>query len=177
MRGRLAYVPDATMSDHKERELQFGIDRLVTNGRRIFGWGWAAHPTHAIEEITLRVEGDGWQKQLPVNFGLARADVERAFPGLRNAGSSGFVVTGYPPQQPARKLTLELRFDDGATLELDITHVVEARTAGRRKFRELPAATFAGSRAGRSRRTTEPPRSTISTHWSVCCRNCPAPPP
>ncbi len=125
------------MSEPKERELQFGIDRLVTNGKRIFGWGWAAHRSHAIEEVTLLLEGDGWQKRLPVNFGLARADVERAFPQLQHAGASGFVVTGYPPRHPARKLVLELRFDDGETTGLDITHVVESRTQGHRKFRQL----------------------------------------
>lgn len=125
------------MSDHKERELQFGIDRLVTNGRRIFGWGWVAHSAHAIEGVALRLEGHGWQVRLPVDFGLVRADVERAFPRLRNVGSSGFVVTGYPPQQPITKAALELRFDDGESIELDITHVIEARSATRRKFREI----------------------------------------
>jgi glycosyltransferase involved in cell wall biosynthesis len=125
------------MSEPKDRELQFGIDRLVTNGKRIFGWGWVAHPSHAIEEIALLLEGDGWQKRLPVNFGLTRADVERAFPLLRNAGASGFVVTGYPPRHPALKVILELRFDDGEMAGLDITHVVESRGEGRRKFREL----------------------------------------
>ena len=125
------------MSEHKDRELQFGIDRLVTNGKRIFGWGWVAHPARAIEEVALLLEGDGWQKRLPVDFGLVRADVERAFPLLRNAGSSGFVVTGYPPRHPARKLVLELRFDDGGRMGLDITHVVESRQEGHRKFREI----------------------------------------
>lgn len=125
------------MSEPKERELQFGIDRLVTNGKRIFGWGWVAHPSRAVEDVALLLEGDGWKKRLPVHFGLARADVERAFPRLCNAGSSGFVVTGYPPRQPARRLVLELRFDDGGTTGLDITHVVESRAGGHRKFREL----------------------------------------
>jgi len=125
------------MSDQKERDLQFGIDRLVTNGRRIFGWGWVAHPTQAVEKVGLRLEGNGWQIRLPVDFGLTRADVERAFPDLRNAASSGFVVTGYPPQQPVTKATLELRLDDGERLELDVTRVIEARTAARRKFREI----------------------------------------
>jgi len=125
------------VSENKERELQFGIDRLVTNGKRIFGWGWVAHPVHAIEEVALLLTGEGWEKRLPVNFGLARDDVEGAFPRLRNARSSGFVVTGYSPREPALKLILELRFDDGALLGLDVTHVVESRHAGQRKLREL----------------------------------------
>ena len=125
------------MSEPKERELQYGIDRLVTNGTRIFGWGWVAHPSQAIKEVTLRLEGDDWEKRLPVHFGLARADVERAFPLLCNAGASGFVVTGYPPRHPARKLVLELRLEKGGTTALDITHMVDSRTEGHRKFREL----------------------------------------
>jgi glycosyltransferase involved in cell wall biosynthesis len=125
------------MSDQKARDLQFGIDRLVTNGRRIFGWGWVAHPTKAVENVALRLEGDGWHIRLPVDFGLTRADVERTFPDLRNAASSGFVMTGYPPQQPVTKATLEFRFDDGERTELDVTHVIEARTATRRRLREI----------------------------------------
>ena len=125
------------MIEPRERELQYGIDRLVTNRKRIFGWGWVAHPTQAIEELTLRLEGDGWEKRLPVHFGLARADVERAFPLLRNAGSSGFVVTGHPLRHPARKLILELRLADGATIGLDITHAAESRNESHRKWREL----------------------------------------
>jgi glycosyltransferase involved in cell wall biosynthesis len=125
------------MTEPREREFQYGIDRLVTNGKRIFGWGWVAHPSRAIEEVTLRLEGDGWQTRLPVHFGLVRADVERAFPQLRNAGASGFVVTGHPLRHPARKLVLELRFEKGGTTALDVTHLVEMRTEGHRKFREL----------------------------------------
>jgi glycosyltransferase involved in cell wall biosynthesis len=63
--------------------------------------------------------------------------VDSAFPQLRNAGSSGFVVTGYPPPQPLLKLLLALRFDDGDELELDVTDVLEARDAGSRKRREF----------------------------------------
>jgi glycosyltransferase involved in cell wall biosynthesis len=138
------------MSDKKARDLQYGIDRLVTNGRRIFGWGWVAHPTKAVDNVALRLEGDGWQARLPVDFGLTRADVERTFPDLRNAASSGFVVTGYPPQQPVTKATLELRFDDAERAELDVTHVIEARTATRRKFREIAwLARAAGRRLAR----------------------------
>jgi glycosyltransferase involved in cell wall biosynthesis len=125
------------MSESKARELKFGIDRLVTNGRRIFGWGWVAHPTHAIDQITLLLAGADREKRLPVNSGLARADVERAFPRLRNAGFSGFVVTGYAQGASVAKLVLELRFDDGDEAQLDVTRVVELRRAGHDKFREL----------------------------------------
>ena len=138
------------MSEPRERELRYGIDRLVTNGKRIFGWGWVAHPSQAIEEVTLRLEGDGRETRLPVHFGLVRADVERAFPQLRNAGASGFVVTGRPLRHPARKLVLELRLEKGGTTALDITHAVDSRTEGHRKFREfLWLARAAGRRLRR----------------------------
>jgi len=125
------------MNENKERDLRFNMDRLVTNGKRIFGWGWAAHPIHAIEDVALLLKGDGWEQRLQANCGLARNDVESAFPRLWNAASSGFVVTGYPPRQPVLKLVLELRFDDRTELELDVTHVLESRHAGHRKLREL----------------------------------------
>ena len=124
------------MNAHAERELQFGIDRLVTSGERIFGWGWVAHPAHAIAAITLLSQGDGWERRLPVSFGLARGDVDKAFPGLRNAGSAGFVVTGYLPGYPVRKLALEILFDGDAGVTLDITHVLEVRRIHRRKLQQ-----------------------------------------
>jgi glycosyltransferase involved in cell wall biosynthesis len=128
---------DAFMNAHAERELQFGIDRLVTSGKRIFGWGWVAHPTRAITAITLLSRGDGWERRLPVNSGLARGDVHEAFPGLRNAGSAGFVVTGYIPGHPVRTLALEILFDGDARTTLDITHVLEVRRTRLRKLQQL----------------------------------------
>jgi hypothetical protein len=119
------------MNEHAERELQFGLDRLVTSGRRIFGWGWVAHPARAITAVTLLSRGDGWERRLPANFGLARGDVDKAFPGLRNAGSSGFVVTGYIPGDDVRELALEISFDGDAGLTLDVTNVLEVRRAQR----------------------------------------------
>jgi hypothetical protein len=108
----------------------------VSNGTH-FRLNLVAHPTHAIDQITLLLTGADREKRLPVNSGLARADVERAFPRLRNAGPSGFVVTGYAPGKSIAKLILELRFDDGDEVELDITHVLELRRAGHDKLREL----------------------------------------
>ena len=123
------------MTEH--RELYYGVDRLATSGKRIFGWGWAADPVRAIDGITLRVKGDGWERRLPANHGLGRVDVKEAYPDLNNAESSGFVVTGYLPLRPVRELVLELGFGDGTTADVDITHVVETRTSGQRKWREL----------------------------------------
>jgi len=125
------------MTEATGQALRYGVDRLVTRGKRVFGWGWAAHPTQAIEAITLSVRGDGWEAKLPVNYGLARDDVKEAFPDLVDARSSGFVVTGYLPQIPPRELALELRFADGAAMSVDVTGVLETRSAGHRKVREL----------------------------------------
>jgi len=124
------------MNEHAERELQFGIDRLVTSGKRIFGWGWVAHPAHTITSITLLSQGNGWERRLPVNSGLARGDVEKAFPNLRNAGSAGFVVTGYIPEYPVRKLALEILLDGNAAATLDITKVLEVRRSHGRKLHQ-----------------------------------------
>jgi hypothetical protein len=125
------------MSEHKERELQYNVDRLVSNGKRVFAWGWVAHPAHAIEEVALLLEGDGWQTRLPASSGLVRDDVAGAFPRLRNAGASGFVATGFALRQPLRKVILHLRFDDRDELELDVTKATETRVAHHRKLDEL----------------------------------------
>jgi hypothetical protein len=92
---------------------------------------------------------------------------------LRNAGSSGFVVIGYPPQQPVKRAALELRFDDGESTELDITHAIEAVLSPiancARSFGSLArpggawrAATFRGMRAGVGAELWPHLRSTIS---------------
>jgi len=117
-------------------ELRYGVDRLVTRGRRVFGWGWAAHPAQSIAAITLAVKGNGWEAQLPVNHGLARDDVKAAFPVLVNGRSSGFVVTGYVPDVPIRELTLEVKLDDGTIASIDVTGAMETRSVGHRKLRE-----------------------------------------
>ncbi len=41
-------------------DTRHGLDRLVVNGRRVFGWGWAADRSRAEKEIELGLEGDGW---------------------------------------------------------------------------------------------------------------------
>jgi glycosyltransferase involved in cell wall biosynthesis len=117
--------------------LRYGIDRLVTNGRRVFGWGWVADPTRRVDAVTLWLRGDGWERRLRANFGLARGDVEKAFPELNNAASAGFVVTGYAGGSATRSLLLEVSFDDGSSTHVDVTGALEAQSAGRRKLREL----------------------------------------
>ena len=125
------------MTESPRQAFRYGIDRLVTRGKRVFGWGWAAHPAQAIEAITLSIKGDGWEAELPVNHGLARDDVKEAFPDLVNGRSSGFVVTGYLPQVPARELKLTLKLGDGATACVDVTRAMETHSVRHRRLREL----------------------------------------
>ena len=94
-----------------------------------------------------------------------------------------------PRDQSARKLTLELRFDDGEALGLDITHVVESRRAGHRKFRELLwLARAAGRRLRRgdirgiARRALAqnygaPSLDDLEHRGAPACRSSPAHPP
>ena len=112
------------------------MDRLVISGRRVFGWGWAAHPERAVKSVHLRVAGDGWERRLAGGGGLSRHDVEESNPELVNAGSSGFVVTGFVPGVPA-KMWLELELDDGGRTEIDVTQVAENRHERRSKVRLL----------------------------------------
>ena len=90
------------MSTPAAPELRYGIDRLEVRGKRLFGWGWIAHPAREIESITLRVSGDGWERALSASTGRTRDDVAAAFPELVNAKFSGFMVTGYADRAAIR---------------------------------------------------------------------------
>ena len=118
-------------------ELRYGIDRLETRGARIFGWGWIADPARRIDDVALRVCGDGWERVLPASSGLARDDVVRAHPALPHARFSGFVVTGYAGKPPFRRLALELAYADGGRREIDVTGSLARDRAEARKWREV----------------------------------------
>ncbi len=112
------------------------IDRLVISGGRLFGWGWAAHRAAPVTALHLRLEGEGWERRVPGAIGLSREDVEKSFPELSNAATSGFVVTGYIPGVP-RRVWLEAELDDGRTLRADVTARAERQYAGRMKRRRI----------------------------------------
>lgn len=125
------------MSAEPIPELMHAIDRLVISGRRIFGWGWAAHPTQAIEAVHLRVRGDGWEKRLAAGAGLARGDVEKEHPRLVDAGTSGFVVTGFVAHAAPTQLALEVELADGRVAELDVSRSAETLYAHQHKRRQI----------------------------------------
>jgi glycosyltransferase involved in cell wall biosynthesis len=118
-------------------DLRFAVDRLVTSGRRIFGWGWAADRTREVTGVNLRVEGDSWQTRLHGGFGLSRQDVEETHPDLVNARTSGFVLTGFAPGEGARRMWLELELADGTSREIDVTAGAEDLHGGRSRVRRL----------------------------------------
>jgi glycosyltransferase involved in cell wall biosynthesis len=115
--------------------LQHAIDRLVIGGRRLFGWGWAAHRERAVAAVHLRVEGDGWERRITAACELDRHDVQEAYPDLVNAGTAGFVITGYIPEKPVLRAVLEVEITGGTTFELDITKHAETRHAERTRRR------------------------------------------
>lgn len=118
--------------------LRYGIDRLIVRGPRVFGWGWIAEAGRAFESLEMTLEGDGWRRTLPVTCGLARPDVDEAWPQLTGAGSSGFVVTGYVEDSPVHSITLEVRYADGGARAIDVTASVERASAGgSRRLRAL----------------------------------------
>ena len=116
-------------------ELRYAVDRLVVKGRRVFGWGWAAHPSRAVRSMHVRVAGDGWERRLPVNFGIARPDVGDAHPGLVDAASGGYVLTGYIPAAPVRAMRLEVELDDGSIVDHDISGAIDLRAQPRDRLR------------------------------------------
>src|SRR4051812_16029516 len=118
-------------------QLAHNIDRLVVNGRRIFGWGWAAHPQKPVSCVHLRIAGEGGEVRLVANRGLARDDVHAAYPDLVDAGSSGFIVSGFARSSSDATMSLEIDFADGTRSEVDVTAQVEhlyEQTRKRRMF-------------------------------------------
>ena len=125
------------MSATTDTELQHSVDRIVVSGRRVFGWGWAAHRSRAVKAINLHLEGEGWERSIPTGFGLARDDVEKAFPKHVNAGASGFVVAGHIPGGPARKSWLEVEFEQGPEARIDVTPLIDNRYSQRTRYRQI----------------------------------------
>jgi glycosyltransferase involved in cell wall biosynthesis len=125
------------MSDNANSGFQHNIDRLVISGRRVFGWGWVAHRSSSVKAVQLRLQGHGWEKRLQAGIGLARHDVEEAMPDLIDAGTSGFVVTGYVTRSPAEKMTLEVELEGGGQADIDVTKVAESLSDPRKKRRQL----------------------------------------
>jgi len=125
------------VATHPASELRFGIDRLEMRGRRLFGWGWIAHPSREIATVALRVAGDGWERSFPASSGRTRDDVEREFPALVNAKFSGFVVTGYAERPPIQKLVLEIAYAGGGGEGIDVSASLERTEPRARKWQEL----------------------------------------
>jgi glycosyltransferase involved in cell wall biosynthesis len=116
-------------------ELRHAVDRVVVNGGRVFGWGWAAHRSKTVKSVHFRFEGDGWKRRLPAGIGLARDDVEKAYPDYVNSGASGFVVAGHLPKGAARRSWLEIELDEGPPARIDVTSLVDSRFSGQRRYR------------------------------------------
>jgi glycosyltransferase involved in cell wall biosynthesis len=125
------------MTESPSAGLRYAIDRLVVKGRRVFGWGWVAHATRGVKSLHVRVAGDGWERRLPVSFGIPRPDVGEAHAALVNASSAGYVLTGYLPSTPARAMRLEVELDDGTRAECDIAEAIDHRAEPRDRLRVL----------------------------------------
>lgn len=117
------------------QEVAQNVDRLVLNGRRVFGWGWAAHPSKRISSVHLRVSSGEGDVRIPADYGLSREDVEAAHPSLAGARASGFIVTGFAKSAGATNITLELDFPDGSREAIDVSARAERLYESARKRR------------------------------------------
>jgi len=123
------------MTSDTDADTAQNIDRLVLNGSRVFGWGWAAHPAKPVSAVHLRVVGDAGEVRLPADYGLSREDVEKAHPGLVGARASGFIVTGFAKSYPNGRMVLEVDFADGTRSAIDVTSRAERLYEKTRKRR------------------------------------------
>jgi glycosyltransferase involved in cell wall biosynthesis len=122
----------------QSQDVAHNIDRMVVNGRRVFGWGWAAHPSKPICAVHLRVAGRDGDVCIPADYGLSREDVAKAHPALVGADASGFIVTGYAQAEAGAPMTLEVDYDDGTRNVIDVTSRVE-RLYGTTRRRRMVA--------------------------------------
>lgn len=118
-------------------DFPYALDRLVISGRRLFGWGWAAHPAQAVKSIHLHAYADGGESRIAAGIGLARPDVEQAFPALVGGASSGFVVTGYVARTPVARMVLDVELADGSRVELDVSKSAERLAGSEHKRRQF----------------------------------------
>ena len=52
------------MTSNTGADIAQNIDRLVLNGSRVFGWGWAAHPAKPVSAVHLRVVDEAGEVQI-----------------------------------------------------------------------------------------------------------------
>jgi glycosyltransferase involved in cell wall biosynthesis len=118
-------------------ELHFAIDRLVVSGRRVFGWGWAAHRSRSIASITLELEGQGWRSSLPAGIGHSREDVHHEHPDLVDARTSGFLLTGFAAGDQPTSVKLNILLADGTRCLMDVAQALEDLHLGKERGRRL----------------------------------------
>ncbi len=123
------------MTSNTGADIAQNIDRLVLNGSRVFGWGWAAHPAKPVSAVHLRVVDDAGEVRLPADYGLSREDVEKAHPELVGARASGFIVTGFAKSSANGRMVLEVDFADGTRSAIDVTSRAERLYEKTRKRR------------------------------------------
>ncbi len=157
----------------------------MTRGKRIFGWGWVAHPSQAIEEVTLRLErrrpGDAAARPLRPP---ARRCGDVRFRSCATRAASGFVVTGCPHGDRGGKLVSSCAWKHGGDRGSISRSGGFARRRAPKSCRELPRLARAAWRRLRRgdlrgivrravRRTTRRLRSTTSTSSQRRCRPFP----
>jgi hypothetical protein len=123
------------MTSNTGADIAQNIDRLVLNGSRVFGWGWAAHPAKPVSAVHLRVVDEAGEVRLPADYGLSREDVEKAHPELVGARASGFIVTGFAKSSANGRMVLEVDFADGTRSAIDVTSRAERLYEKTRKRR------------------------------------------
>jgi len=116
-------------------ELNFCIDRIVANEKRVFGWGWVAHAKTAVKSVTLVIENSEQNQCIDANFGLTREDVNQAFPDLPYGLESGYVITGFLTSSEFQQLYFEIEMVDGSKETISAMEQLEQKSHSQRKSR------------------------------------------
>jgi len=101
--------------------MKYSIDRMISKGQRIFGFGWLFDRQLAIASLALELRlTDDTVVTLAVESGRTRDDVAQAYPGVPNATHSGFFVYGGWVGAPLAEAALAGKTADGIAFRLAV---------------------------------------------------------
>ncbi|MGB9859780.1 MAG: glycosyltransferase, partial [Moorellaceae bacterium] len=108
----------------------FNIDHLIVKRGKVYGWGWVYHPTRPVVGVGVKIEDKQGQHFFPCRYGLHRLDVAQTSGIGDESAASGFIVSCRLPPGEILQFKLEIRFQEGRPLEIDLSSFLDWRVRG-----------------------------------------------
>jgi predicted alpha/beta hydrolase family esterase len=127
----------ATTDTNSERDLESPycqVDHLIVKRGKVYGWGWVYHPTQSIVSVAVRIGSGQRHYFFPCRHGLHRPDVAQVSGMGNESAASGFIVSCRLPPGEIYQFKLEVLFQNGRPLEIDLSRFLDrpARSISRR---------------------------------------------